>query len=78
MSYGAERMQRMERLRLIADIVAAAQAEDADNRQLGPLPASAVSLDPEFFPLVIGLFTGPETIPDELVDHRWVERIRSA
>src|SRR5205814_2105511 len=30
--YGAERFSRMERLRLVADIIAAAQAEDADNR----------------------------------------------
>jgi 2-polyprenyl-6-methoxyphenol hydroxylase-like FAD-dependent oxidoreductase len=79
-SYGAERMQRMERLRLIADIVAAAQAEDADNRQARRAFAGErlARLDPEFFPLVIGLFTGPETILDELVDHRWVERIRAA
>ena len=79
-AYGAERMQRMERLRLIADIVAAAQAEDADNRQARRAFAGErlARLDPEFFPLVIGLFTGPETIPDELVDHGWVERIRAA
>ena len=70
----------MERLRLIADIVAAAQAEDADNRQARRAFAGErlASLDPEFFPLVIGLFTGPETIPDELVDWDWVNRIRAA
>ena len=30
--YGAERMARMERLRLVADIMAVTQVEDADNR----------------------------------------------
>jgi 2-polyprenyl-6-methoxyphenol hydroxylase-like FAD-dependent oxidoreductase len=78
--YGAERMQRMERLRLIADVMAAVQAEDADNRParhayfLGKMG----ELDPELFPFLIGAFTGPETIPEESVTLPWVERIRSA
>jgi 2-polyprenyl-6-methoxyphenol hydroxylase-like FAD-dependent oxidoreductase len=78
--YGAERMQRMQRLRLIADVVAAVQAEDADNR-----PARHAyflekmgALDPELFPLLIGAFSGPETIPEESVTQSWVERIRNA
>jgi 2-polyprenyl-6-methoxyphenol hydroxylase-like FAD-dependent oxidoreductase len=79
-SYGAERMQRMERLRLVADVIAAAQAEDADNREARRafVNGRLSSLDPEFFPLVIGVFTGPDTIPDELVDRGWVDRIRAA
>ena len=78
--YGAERLQRMERLRLIADVMAAVQAEDADNRParhayfLGKMG----ELDPELFPFVIGAFTGPETIPDDSVKVPWVERIRAA
>ncbi|RPI11232.1 MAG: FAD-dependent monooxygenase [Actinobacteria bacterium] len=78
--YGAERMQRMERLRLIADVLAAVQAEDADNR-----PARHAyflekmgSLDPELFPLLIAGFAGPETMPEESVKLPWVERIRAA
>ncbi len=70
----------MERLRLIADVMAAVQAEDADNRParhayfLGKMG----ELDPELFPFVIGAFTGPETIPDDSVKVPWVERIRAA
>src|SRR3954454_22249544 len=31
-SYGAERLERMARLRLVADVIAVALSEDADNR----------------------------------------------
>ncbi|GAC1541709.1 MAG: hypothetical protein NVS3B12_29420 [Acidimicrobiales bacterium] len=31
-SYGEERFARMERLRLMADVISVSQAEDADNR----------------------------------------------
>jgi hypothetical protein len=36
------------------------------------------SMDPEVFPLMVGAFAGPETIPDELVDARLIDRIRNA
>lgn len=36
------------------------------------------SMDAEFFPLVVGFMTGPETIPDQLVHPRILERIRNA
>ena len=29
-------------------------------------------------PLVMAAFAGPETVPDELVDEGWVDRIRAA
>ena len=35
-------------------------------------------MDPEFFPLLAGLFAGPETIPAELVDEGILDRIRTA
>jgi hypothetical protein len=73
-------MQRMERLRLIADITAAVQAEDADNRPArhAYFEEKMGALDPELFPLVIAAFTGPETIPEESLKLPWVDRIRAA
>ena len=70
----------MERLRFVADLIAVAQAEDADNRTArrsdgrredggdgrgGQCP-------------LIGAFAGPETIPQELLDPGLLERIRNA
>ncbi len=79
--YGEERVERMRRLRLIADVLAVVHVEDgATNR--GARRAFAgermASLDPEFFPLLVGAFAGPETVPDALVDETILDRIRGA
>ena len=78
-SYGSERMERMRRLRLIADILAMIQAEDSDR-----LPArrelfgeKMAAMDPSFFPLVLAAFMGPETAPDELVNESILDEIRA-
>ena len=78
--YGAERSGRMERLRFVADVVAAAQAEDADNRQARRLfvRRRMDAMDGEVFPLIAGAFAGPETIPQELLDQGLLDRIRAA
>jgi 2-polyprenyl-6-methoxyphenol hydroxylase-like FAD-dependent oxidoreductase len=78
--YGVERYDRMERLRLIADIVAVTQVEDADNRpaRRAYFGEKVSGMDPEFFPLVAGAFAGPETVPAELVDPTILDRIRAA
>jgi 2-polyprenyl-6-methoxyphenol hydroxylase-like FAD-dependent oxidoreductase len=78
--YGEERAARMERLRLVADVLSVTQAEDADNRSARRelMAGLLASMDPEVFPLVVGAFAGPETIPDELVDARLIDRIRNA
>jgi 2-polyprenyl-6-methoxyphenol hydroxylase-like FAD-dependent oxidoreductase len=78
--YGDERVDRMERLRLCADLVAVAQAEDADNRagRRSFMVDALASMDPTVFPLIAALFAGPESIPDELVDFGILERVRSA
>jgi 2-polyprenyl-6-methoxyphenol hydroxylase-like FAD-dependent oxidoreductase len=78
--YGEERSDRMERLRFAADVLAVAQAEDADNRLArrelaGRLLSDA---DPHLFPVLVGAFAGPETVPAELVDQRLIDRIRAA
>ena len=78
--YGEERVERMRRLRLIADVIAVAQAENADNRDArrALLGEWMAMMDPEVFPLVVGCFAGPETVPDELVDPIVLDRLRAA
>ncbi len=64
--YSAERMERMRRLRLIADV--------DRRRSRSRMPTTArlgdsvfgekmAAMDPELFPLLIGAFAGPETDP---------------
>jgi 2-polyprenyl-6-methoxyphenol hydroxylase-like FAD-dependent oxidoreductase len=78
--YGEERSSRMERLRFIADVIAVAQAEDADNRSArrAMFAEKMAAMDPEIFPLLLGAFAGPETVPEELLDPGILERLRGA
>ena len=75
--YGEERSSRMERLRFIADVLAVAQAEDADNRpaRRAMFAEKMAAMDPEIFPVMLGAFAGPETVPDELLDPEVLERL---
>jgi 2-polyprenyl-6-methoxyphenol hydroxylase-like FAD-dependent oxidoreductase len=79
-AYGKERASRMERVRFIADVLAVAQAEDADNRSArrAMLADKMASMDPEIVPLLLGAFAGPETIPQEALDPGILERLRGA
>lgn len=80
-SYGEERVERMRRLRLVADIIATVNVEDgADNRaaRRAWFGERMGSMDPTVFPVLLGAFAGPETIPPELVDETILDRIRSA
>ena len=79
--YAAERTERMERLRLIADLLAVVHVEDgAANREARRawFGERMANMDPEVFPLMIGAFAGPETVPAELVDHGILDRVRAA
>jgi 2-polyprenyl-6-methoxyphenol hydroxylase-like FAD-dependent oxidoreductase len=78
--YGQERATRMERVRFIADVLAVAQAEDADNRSArrAMMADKMATMDPEIFPLMLSAFAGPETIPEEALDPGILERLRSA
>lgn len=78
--YGAERAERMARLRFIADLISVSQAEDADNRQARRLFVGErmATMDAEVFPLIVGAFAGPDSVPAELFDPTLLERIRSA
>ncbi len=78
--YGEERSGRMERVRFAADVLAVAQAEDAENRTArreltGTLMAE---MDPHLFPVLVSAFSGPESMPAELIDPRLLDRIRAA
>ena len=78
--YAEERVERMRRLRLVADIIAVTMVEDGDNRDARRryLGDKMGAMDPEVFPLLFGVFAGPENIPAELVDEGILDRIRSA
>jgi hypothetical protein len=78
--YGAERSERMARLRLVADILAVVQAEDADNRPARRDAFATAAVDPEtgLLTLMLAAFAGPESVPEELVDPTWVDRLRAA
>jgi 2-polyprenyl-6-methoxyphenol hydroxylase-like FAD-dependent oxidoreductase len=78
--YGEERLERMRRLRLVADVISVVSIEDGGNRRarrqwLGEKRSTA---DPEVIPLLNGAFLGPETIPDGVTDERILDRIRAA
>jgi len=77
--YGQERAARMERLRLAADIFSV-QIEDASNRRARRelVQQKMAEMDPELFPLLIGVFSGPETIPAELLRTDLLDQIRAA
>jgi 2-polyprenyl-6-methoxyphenol hydroxylase-like FAD-dependent oxidoreductase len=76
--YGAERSERMEKLRLLADVVAVTQAEDADNRPARRALLQNKLASGEVLPLFLGGFAGPETVPKEMVDSSLLDAIRSA
>ena len=79
-AYGAERMARMTRLRFAADLIAATHAEDANNRDARRryVNERMANMDAAVFPLIRGVFAGPETIGDELLNPGLLDNIRAA
>jgi 2-polyprenyl-6-methoxyphenol hydroxylase-like FAD-dependent oxidoreductase len=79
-SYGAERYARMERLRFIADILAATFAEDVDNRpaRRAFFLERRAAMDPQMMTLLAASFAGPENMPSEAIDPTLLDQIRSA
>ncbi len=79
-AYGLERSERMRRLRLMADVLSVTYAEDADNRMARRafMTEKISSMDGTVLPLAIGPFSGPETVPDDLVRPEILDRIRNA
>ena len=78
--FGAERIERMRRLRLIGDLIAAGSVETCDNRSARRryLAQAMATRSADIFPLVLGMFAGPETIPAQLVNDTVLDRIRAA
>jgi 2-polyprenyl-6-methoxyphenol hydroxylase-like FAD-dependent oxidoreductase len=79
-AYGTERLARMARLRLAADVLAATHAEDADNRDARRRYVNdrMARMEAPVFPLLLGMFAGPETIGDEFLDPGLLDDIRAA
>jgi len=79
-SYGAERMERMARLRFMADVISVSQGEDADNRpaRRAFMVERMANMDPEIMGLLMGMFAGPEASPAELFGSDLLDRIRAA
>jgi len=80
-TYGAERVERMRRLRLMADVIGVTHVEDGcDNRaaRRAWFVQRIANMNPELFSLMVGAFAGPETIPPERVDTQILDRIRRA
>ncbi len=77
--YGVERMERMRRLRLIGDLIAAATVEPGDNRHLRRqhFAQAMATRDADIVPLVSGMFAGPEKIPAALVSDAVLDRFRA-
>ncbi len=69
-SYGTERMERMRRLRNLADVVnlgcVVAGPDRAQRRKR--LSAGVSEMHPALFPMIVGMYVGPEMIPAELSD----------
>jgi 2-polyprenyl-6-methoxyphenol hydroxylase-like FAD-dependent oxidoreductase len=79
-AYGAERMDRMARLRFAADLIAATHAEDADNRTARRRYVSErmARMEAPIFPVIVSMFAGPETVGDELLDPQLLADVRAA
>ncbi len=77
-AYGAERMERMRRLRLIADVIAAAVVDEGADRPVRRrrFMKAMATMDPVIAPLVMGMFAGPEKIPGHLATELVLEQFR--
>ena len=76
--YGAERLERMRRLRYIATVLATAMAEDsADRRGRRMRYRQLMDEDPLALPVMIGAFAGPERSPDDAFDGRLVAELQA-
>ncbi len=77
--YGVERLERLRRLRLIGDLIAAATVEAGSQRSARRkhFAQAMATMDKSIFPIIFGMFSGPETIPAHLVNDAVLDRIRA-
>jgi 2-polyprenyl-6-methoxyphenol hydroxylase-like FAD-dependent oxidoreductase len=77
--YATERRERMRRLRFIANTVAIAEAEDADNREARRAKWGELSTtDERAFLVMLGAFAGPEVVPAEAFADELHAAVRAA
>jgi 2-polyprenyl-6-methoxyphenol hydroxylase-like FAD-dependent oxidoreductase len=69
--YATERADRMRRLRLVADVVSAACVVEGPDRaeRRARFSDAMAAMEAPTFPIVVGMFAGPETIPAPLLEH---------
>lgn len=68
--YGAQRADLLRRLRLIAHVMIASIVAPGDDRSARRewLRGAMAAMDPNVFPLIVGMFAGPESIPTGLIE----------
>ena len=73
------RAEPLRHLRLIAGLVSAATVDAGDARpaRRRSFAAAMANMDVGIFPLVLGTFAGPETIPAQLADEVVLTRVRA-
>ena len=77
--YGAERRERLRRLRFIANMVAITEAEDADNREARRAKwGELMGADPRAFLVMAAAFGGPESAPSDAFDDELPATVRAA
>jgi hypothetical protein len=77
--YATEREERMRRLRFIADSVAIAEVEDADNRESRRAKWRDLgNTDERAFLVMVAALAGPETAPAEAFADELHAAVRSA
>jgi len=77
--YATERRERMRRLRFIADTIAIAEAEDADNREARRTKwGELAQTDERAFLVMLGAFGGPEVPPPEAFADELHAAVRAA
>ena len=77
--YGAERQERLRRLRFIANTVAITEAEDAENREARRAKwGEIMATDPRAFLTLVAAFGGPETAPADAFDEELHAAVRAA
>jgi 2-polyprenyl-6-methoxyphenol hydroxylase-like FAD-dependent oxidoreductase len=69
-TYGAQRADLLRRLRLIAQVMIASVVAPGDDRSARRawLRSAMAAMDPDVFPVIVGMFAGPESIPTGLVE----------
>ncbi len=79
-AYGVECMERMRRLRLIADLINVGSVEPGPDRRMrrARFRQALEAMEAPIFPLILAMFAGPETLDGSSIDDRAIELLRAA